>query len=198
MYIQNQHLEHYGVLGMRWGIRRYQPYSIKPRGSGKKGEEIGILARDKKRSGKRLSRKEKLALEERERAKREVVEKRQQEEFKKQRFEEKRDYLRRQGSASEVLQYQEMFSDQDLQSIVNRLRSREALQKMTKSEAEKTFDTIDKIMKKANTVSEWGDTGIKLYNQIAAVYNATEKGQKDPMSLVGKGGGKKKKKGDDD
>lgn len=39
--IQSPPLAHHGVLGMRWGIRRYQPYSVKPRGSGKKGEEIG-------------------------------------------------------------------------------------------------------------------------------------------------------------
>lgn len=35
------YLAHYGVLGMHWGIRRYQPYSVKPRGSGKIGKEIG-------------------------------------------------------------------------------------------------------------------------------------------------------------
>ena len=34
-------LIHYGILGMKWGIRRFQPYSVKPRGSGKSGKEIG-------------------------------------------------------------------------------------------------------------------------------------------------------------
>ncbi len=35
------YLAHYGILGMHWGIRRFQPYSVKPRGSGKGGKEIG-------------------------------------------------------------------------------------------------------------------------------------------------------------
>ena len=35
------YLAHHGVMGQKWGIRRYQPYSVKPRGSGKTGKEIG-------------------------------------------------------------------------------------------------------------------------------------------------------------
>jgi hypothetical protein len=48
------YLVHHGVLGQRWGIRRYQPYSIAPRGSGESGKEIGAAARAEKRHAKNL------------------------------------------------------------------------------------------------------------------------------------------------
>ena len=44
MYEPN-YLAHYGILGMKWGIRRFQPYSVRGRKSGKGGKEIGEAKR---------------------------------------------------------------------------------------------------------------------------------------------------------
>lgn len=45
-YLEHSMLCHYGVVGMHWGIRRYQPYSTVPRKSGKGGKELGSLQKD--------------------------------------------------------------------------------------------------------------------------------------------------------
>lgn len=45
--VQVTDIEHYGVLGMKWGVRRYQPYPSGHQG----GKEIGEAAKAKRAAG---------------------------------------------------------------------------------------------------------------------------------------------------
>lgn len=59
--MSDEHLEHHGVLGQKWGIRRYQSYSTVPRGSGKAGKETGLAKKKSRLEAKKASNSAKLA-----------------------------------------------------------------------------------------------------------------------------------------
>lgn len=57
---QSLYLCHYGVIGMKWGVRRYQPY---PSDYSGKGTYAGELSRDQRLSSKNIKRAETANLE---------------------------------------------------------------------------------------------------------------------------------------
>lgn len=49
MYTYGGELTHYGILGMHWGVRRYQPYSQGYQAKGKGGKYVGDKSKKRER-----------------------------------------------------------------------------------------------------------------------------------------------------
>lgn len=100
----------------------------------------------------------------------------------------------RSGSAREVLQYKGELTNNELQTVINRINLERQLSTLAASEHKSNMDKIDKAMQTLKSVNEWGKIGTDTYNLLANFYNATEEGKKNPWPTISKGGGGGKKK----
>lgn len=161
------------------GERPYQKYE----GSG--GRSGGI-------SGYIRSRRAKKEEEKEQKARNEELRKRMEEEQKKRQHDADKERVLREGTATEVMKYQGELTNQELQNAFTRLNLESQLRGLSQKEMKTAMDKVDGIMKTIKTGTEWAKIGTDTYNTFAAIYNATQEGQRKPLALVGKGDGKKK------
>ena len=150
--MNNVYLEHHGVKGMKWGVRRYQ----------RKDGSLTVMGKVRYRTDKEF----KTSVN-RQRA----AEKARQAKQAKKQHEAEKERVVKSGSASELLKYKGELTPQEMTNAWNRIQWEQnitgaaAKEPVGKSRVKKAIEKIGDITGDAETV-------IKGYNTVANVINA--------------------------
>ena len=177
-------IEHHGVLGMKWGIRRYQPYSLIPRKSGKNGKLIGDAKKKAKSSNKPVvsktasSKKVVDVKKSRNQKSAEAKAKAEQEAKTARQRKESLDKLIKTGDAKSIYERRSEMTQKQLQDAVNRLNTEKQLRaivaEQNPSKLNSNIKKLSDIMDQVNKVNTAVNTGVNAYKTIKSIQKMTK------------------------
>lgn len=182
----NSDLQHHGILGMRWGRRNGPPYPLD--GSSHSASEKkagwrkslssakGIFGRRKKAKADRVAKANaKKIVEER-------LKQKEADEF----FEKNKEKILRSSKAKDVLANQARLTNQELNEAVSRMDLNERISRHAMNQTASAWKRMNSIMNgPVKDMVDWTDTGIKAWNEMAKIYNATSQGKKEKLPIIG-------------
>lgn len=152
--IKDGELYHHGVLGQKWGVRRFQNKDGSLTDAGKK----------------RISRKQKKALEKARKAKHDKAEAAKKAKQEQEDFEKNKKRVLESGSAAEVAKYKGKLTNQELQQVVSRLNMEQRISELA---AIKEPSKIEKLTAKIDKANNLTDKSITGWNNVAKILNST-------------------------
>lgn len=171
-------LQHHGIRGMKWGLRRFQNHdgSLTDAGrkrygvnsgrdgssSSKPGAKLTVFGKKKGSSKPRIS-----------------------EEDEKAKLEAKKKEVLSSRSAKTIYENAHLLSDQELQSAYNRLQLERNIANLAPKEVSKGQQYANKFVETGKTLSEVARTGMNMYNDIARLYNTfSVGGRSKPLPII--------------
>ena len=171
------YLAHHGILGQKWGIRRFQNKdgSLTNAGEKRYGGDKGKDPRHKPTSARKLA-KQRIAN----------LEKARQAKAAKKEFEEGKKKALETGTAADILKYKGKLSNQELQAAVNRINLEQQLSTMAAREVKTGWDKADDIMSKVGKLTDYSNKAINAYNVLAKINNSFNDQKMQVIDGVGK------------
>ena len=185
------YLAHHGILGMKWGIRRYQNKDGTLTEAGKKRYRMDADGNIRKMSA---SERQEASLKAKQREL--ALAKARQARTEKAEHNKKKAEAIKSGDASKIAKYFNELSQAELKEAMDRINTKQSFQQMLNKEAQLVSDgktKVDRLMDGVGKATDYAEKGIKAYNVIAKVSNAFN-GEKYMPSIDGNWAGDRKRK----
>ena len=144
--MDNSQLQHWGIKGMRWGVRRYQNKdgSLTPKGRKRYAQLEDEMNKLKPKSS----------------------------DDGQESYEMSKSRAVKSGSATELLRYKGDLTQQEMQSAAARIRWEQEMKQISDKETAPGKSKVDKAFETIGKVTDYAEKGFKLWNTFANVYNA--------------------------
>lgn len=184
-------LEHHGIPGQKWGVRRYQykDGTLTPAGRRRyKVDTEGNLVEMTRKERKQYAKEESKAKAEEHRKAR--LEREQAS------LDKKKEAIANSHDPKQIYDNKDLFTDKELMDLYLRLNTERNISNLIPKEKEKSYaDYVDKLTKNLDSTANLMEKGTRAYNAFAKIANSTTDVE---LPIIGSGDKKKKKKDDDD
>ena len=185
------YLAHHGILGQKWGVRRYQNPDGSLTAAGRKRYTIDSDGKIRK-----LSSSEQRAVAKADKKRAEALEKARKARAEKVEYNKQKAEAIKSGDASKVEKYFNDLTSAEMQDAMSQINTKQNFQRMLNQEAQLVSSgktKTDQLMDNVGKLSDYADKGIRMYNIIAKVNNAFNSDTYMP-SIGGEWAGDRKKK----